>query len=434
MPGLLVERSLTESLGNGLQKWASDNTRLQRRGPSRTCTGFPVRRPFSEKMTDHQRNNTAYYTESAFFVNRCFVMFFLSFASGDYDMWPKTLKCNVFLSLSVLSHHAFSEGLQVIMMKSRIRKTFGMFVATSSTTIAAIVFTFVTLAADYNNVARADDAMTVNVMTFNIRCSSAHDGVDRWPNRRAAAIEFIRGQKADFVDIQEALPDQAADLQKLLPEYQQLIRSREADPTRGEAGPILYRHERWQLDKEQQGWFWLSDTPEKPGSNTWGAACVRIATWARFIDRTTNRGVYVFNTHLDHISENARQKAALLIAQRIAARKLPEPVVVTGDFNAGETSAVVGILIGKTPGSPVKLVDTFRAVHPDAKEVGTFHAFRGGVTGDKIDYILASPGVKVVAAEIHHDNRNGRYPSDHFPVTAAIVFPPKTPSPTSVHP
>lgn len=347
-------------------------------------------------------------------------------------MWPKTLECNVFLSPSVLSHHAFSEGQQVIMIKNRIRKTFGMLVATSSTTIAAAVLAFFMFATGCNNIARADDDMTVKVMTFNIRCSSAQDGVDRWPNRRTAAAEFIRGQEADFVGIQEALPDQAADLKKLLPEFQQLIRSREADPTRGEAGPILYRHRRWQLDKEQQGWFWLSDTPEKPGSNTWGSACVRIATWARFIDRKTNQGVYVFNTHLDHKSENARQKAALLIAQRIAARKLPEPVVVTGDFNSGEASVVVSILTGKTPGSPVKLVDTFRVVHPDTKEVGTFHAFHGGVIGDKIDYILASPGVKVVAAEIHHDNQNGRYPSDHFPVTAAIVFPAKLP--TSVHP
>jgi endonuclease/exonuclease/phosphatase family metal-dependent hydrolase len=271
--------------------------------------------------------------------------------------------------------------------------------------------------------ARADDGMQIKVMTFNIRCNTVIDGPNRWPHRREMAADLVRRFKGDFVGLQEAEPDQIADLVKSLPEYHWLGRSREADTTTGEASPIFYRHKRWRLDPDHNGTFWLSDTPEKPGSKTWGNACPRIVTWGRFIEEKTGRGVYVYNTHLDHISEPSRQKSAAFLARRIAERKRADPVIVTGDFNSGESSAAIGHLTGKRLGSPVMLVDTFRVLHPDEKQVGTFHGFRGGTKGAKIDYILAPPGTNVLAAEILRENHDGRYPSDHYPVAAEIVVP-----------
>ncbi len=186
--------------------------------------------------------------------------------------------------------------------------------------------------------------------------------------------------------------------------------------------PIFYRQKRWQLDKDQQGTFWLSDTPEKPGSITWGNACTRIVTWGRFMDAETKRGIYVYNTHFDHISDQARKKSAVLLLQRITDRAKPEPVIVTGDFNAGESSKAVCLLTGKASTSPIKLVDTFRALHPEAKDVGTFHNFRGGTESQKIDYIFVLPETKILSAAILHDHQGDRYPSDHFPITAEVVF------------
>jgi endonuclease/exonuclease/phosphatase family metal-dependent hydrolase len=190
---------------------------------------------------------------------------------------------------------------------------------------------------------------------------------------------------------------------------------------------ILYRHKRWRLDSDGHGWFWLSDTPEKPGSITWGNACPRMVAWGRFFNEKAGRGLYVFNTHFDHVSELSRQKGAELLA-RVVKQAKTEPVVVLGDFNAGESSEAISYLLGKKGESPVKLIDTFRAVHPDEKHVGTFHDFRGGTEGDKIDFILATPGVKVLSAAIVHDRISGeakdaRYLSDHYPVTAEMTFP-----------
>jgi len=67
-------------------------------------------------------------------------------------------------------------------------------------------------------------------------------------------------------------------------------------------------------------------------------------------------------------------------------------------------------------------VDTFCVLHPDEADVGTFHGFKGTTTGPKIDFIFTPSNTRVVDAAILHTNRDGHYPSDHFPVTAHLRF------------
>jgi endonuclease/exonuclease/phosphatase family metal-dependent hydrolase len=61
-------------------------------------------------------------------------------------------------------------------------------------------------------------------------------------------------------------------------------------------------------------------------------------------------------------------------------------------------------------------------LHPDLKDVRTAHEFKGTRQGNKIDYVFVPQGTKVLEAEILYDNVNGRYPSDHYPVTASFVL------------
>jgi endonuclease/exonuclease/phosphatase family metal-dependent hydrolase len=270
----------------------------------------------------------------------------------------------------------------------------------------------------------ADDSMNVRIMTFNIRYENTIDGPNSWSLRRELAIGVIRRFDPDFVGLQEALPGQIADLSKAFPEYRMIGRSRNANPKRGEAVPIFYREKRWRLDDKQRGTFWLSSTPESPGSATWGNTLPRVVTWGRFIEKQSGRGLYVYNTHFDHASEQSRRKSGTLLARRIAERQQREPVLLAGDFNSGESSPALAYLMGQAEQSPLKLIDTFREVHPREKRVGTFHGFRGGDDGEKIDFVLASPGVKVRSAEIVRDHRGRLYPSDHCPVTAEVSFAP----------
>jgi endonuclease/exonuclease/phosphatase family metal-dependent hydrolase len=179
----------------------------------------------------------------------------------------------------------------------------------------------------------------------------------------------------------------------------------------------------------ESGTFWLSDTPETPGSITWGNACTRICTWARFIEKKSRLAFYAFNLHLDHVSQPSREKSVVLLARRIAGRKQPDPFIVTGDFNAGEDNPVILYLKGKATldkdnagpaPNPILLVDTFRVLHPDDKEVGTFNDLQGKRSGPKIDYIFAPGDLEVLQAEILRTQYGGRWPSDHFPVTATL--------------
>jgi len=281
-------------------------------------------------------------------------------------------------------------------------------------------------AAGHHTTAAAD--AHVKAMTFNIRLSPANDGDNQWANRNHMVVEVIRRFDCDFVGVQEAWPDQIAFLRENLPGYRHIGRSREVDADKGEGTPLFYRHDRWKLDPGQHGTFWLSDTPQEQGSKTWGNVCPRTVTWARFIDKNSERAVYVYNTHFSHMSEGARQKSAEQLARVIAERKDNDPVILTGDFNAGESSGPVLWLKGEKTGAPVQLADSFRVLHPDATEAGTFNGFKGTKTGAKIDYVFIlpakdAPPPKVTSAKIIHTNHDGRYPSDHFPVTTEVAFP-----------
>ena len=66
------------------------------------------------------------------------------------------------------------------------------------------------------------------------------------------------------------------------------------------------------------------------------------------------------------------------------------------------------------------MFDAFLRLHPDEKQLRTFHGFQGGTDGDKIDAVVASRQWDVKEAEIVRTSRDGIYPSDHYPVTAVL--------------
>jgi endonuclease/exonuclease/phosphatase family metal-dependent hydrolase len=280
--------------------------------------------------------------------------------------------------------------------------------------------------------ASATDGQTASepnlvVMTFNIRYGTADDRENNWASRKDMACEVLRRHNPDIVGLQEALRSQIDDIRAALPQYAEIGVGRDDGKTKGEYSAILYRKDR--LDVDESGTFWHSDTPEVPGSTSWGNTITRVCTWGRFLRKGSREPFYLFNTHLDHQSQPSRERSAVLLAGRIAERKHADPVLVTGDFNSGENNLAVRYLKGDLPlgtgqgdptKTPVTLVDTFRVLHAEATEVGTFNQFKGIRTGDKIDYILALPGTQVLRSEILRDSKDNRYPSDHFPVIAVL--------------
>ena len=286
---------------------------------------------------------------------------------------------------------------------------------------ASLVAALVASVAAQNAPAQAPAREPLTVMSFNIRYGTANDGDNRWPLRREFLFDVIKTANPDLVGLQEALDAQIRELLEALPHYAVVGVGRDDGKTRGEYSAILYRRDRFRV--ADSGTFWFSDTPETVASRSWGNTITRICTWARFVDHG-GHAFWHYNLHLDHQSQPSRERSAGLLAERIAARRLTtEPVVITGDFNAGETNPAVTRLTASQGGVPAAFIDTWRARHPDEKVAGTFSGFKFNETGgDKIDYVLVQPGTEILAAEIIRTSRNDRYPSDHFPVIAQVIL------------
>jgi endonuclease/exonuclease/phosphatase family metal-dependent hydrolase len=266
---------------------------------------------------------------------------------------------------------------------------------------------------------------SLTVMTFNIRYGTAEDGDNHWDRRGDLLFQVIRDEEADIVGLQEALRFQIDQIVAAAPAYAFVGVGRDDGREAGEHTAILYRRERFSV--LESGTFWFSDTPDQPGSTSWGNRITRICTWARFRDGTGG-SFYVFNVHLDHESQPSRERSVQLLAARIRERAVPDaPVIVTGDFNIDEQNPATRWLLGvedALPGagkSGIDLADTFRALHPEARGAGTFTGFTfGSIDERKIDYVLIGTGFVAREARIVHTSRAGRYPSDHFPVVARV--------------
>ena len=264
-------------------------------------------------------------------------------------------------------------------------------------------------------------ALQLQAMSFNIRNGYGKDGENRWELRKDFVAHVIREASPDVVGLQEAHHFQLTYLLEQLPGYASVGVGREGGQG-GETSAILYCKTRFGLINADT--FWLSETPQQPSSH-WGNRYKRICTWARLMDKRSGRAVAIYNTHMDHQSQMAREKGAELIMQTIATHAHKEPFLLMGDLNSLEDSKVVTYLKGQSSlegANPLPLIDTWRSIHPAESASGTFSQFKGAVDARKIDYILAPPTTEVQHAAILRPKRDGRDASDHYPVSAVVRF------------
>jgi endonuclease/exonuclease/phosphatase family metal-dependent hydrolase len=240
------------------------------------------------------------------------------------------------------------------------------------------------------------------IMTFNIRYGTADDGPNAWTLRRDLVVATIAAERPDVLGLQEALRFQLDELRAALPGYAELGVGRDDGGTAGEYAAILYRPDRV--------------TIEATGSATWGNRITRICTWARIRDRAAGSRFVLFNLHLDHESQPSRERSVQLILARADRMAAGLPVLLTGDFNAGEDNPAVAAV------RAAGFVDTYRAVDPDPSGDGTFGGFAGDSSGAKIDFVFVRGPWRVRTADILRRRGGTRDPSDHFPVTARLVL------------
>jgi endonuclease/exonuclease/phosphatase family metal-dependent hydrolase len=251
------------------------------------------------------------------------------------------------------------------------------------------------------------------VMTYNVRYASPAPP-NEWARRRPLMHELIAQVGADLIGTQEGLYRQLKDLAADAPEYEWIGVGRDDGKQQGEFMAVFYRKTR--LQPQATNFFWLSDTPETPGSTTWGNKNRRMVTTVKFLDRQTKQEFYVLDTHFDHQVQLAREKSAELVRRRVEALKTSLPVLLLGDFNAvaGKNKAY-DLLLGDG-----FFADTWKLAKERRNEgLDTFNGFKAVRTnGARIDWILARGKVSVDAEEIVTFSRDGQFPSDHCPVAA----------------
>ncbi len=260
----------------------------------------------------------------------------------------------------------------------------------------------------------------VKAMTFNIRTGTAWwDAFNNWNNRKQLVIDTIAKNKADVIGLQEGLNYQIEQIQKGLPQYEKYAVGRNDGKKDGETCAIFYRKDRF--TKLDSGTFWFSETPSEAGSKYWMSIFPRICSWVHLVDTASNKGFYVYNVHLACLSQSAREKSVRLLAEKITGRRTNDPFIVTGDFNMELDNDAMKYLqnIGKRNPHP-SMYDAWASANPGKRIIGTTHQFTGSDSGPKIDHIPISENIKAIEAVVDRYAWDGRYPSDHFPVTAIL--------------
>ncbi|WP_462242979.1 endonuclease/exonuclease/phosphatase family protein [Ferruginibacter sp.] len=251
-------------------------------------------------------------------------------------------------------------------------------------------------------------------MTYNIRLDVAVDGENDWTHRKDFFTAQMQFYEPDIFGIQEAKPNQVTDISTALPQYNFVGIGRDGIG-QGESSNIYYKKDKFVV--KETNTFWLSPTPDSI-SKGWDAAYNRVCTYALLKDKKTKKMFWVFNTHLDHIGEQAKTKGIELILSKIKILNIKKyPVIFMGDFNTEpDAERIQGL---KKEMNDCRDVSKEKPFGPS----GTFNGFKHNEPVTKlIDYIFISKSkkIKVKKYAVLSDSKDLRYPSDHLPVYAEL--------------
>ena len=255
--------------------------------------------------------------------------------------------------------------------------------------------------------------------TFNIRLQNDGDekaGVG-WSVRKDRVADYIKKNHIDIVGMQEVLHTQLEDLLARLPEYDYVGVGRTDGATKGEYSPIFFLKDKF--DVLEKGNFWLSETPDVPGSKGWDAAIERVASYAKLKDKATGKVFMAVNTHFDHVGVTARRESAKLIMRKIKKIVGKRPAVVTGDFNVTEDDEAYKTMTT----SKFRMNDAYHMTTNRTGPTYTWHSFCQLPLNkrEKIDFIFITPTIRVSHTHIEEPNPEALL-TDHNPHWADLEF------------
>ncbi len=286
---------------------------------------------------------------------------------------------------------------------------------------------------------------SLKVLTCNIRVDLPEDAEKGlgWKDRRLSCLHVIKKQQADLIGFQEVLRGQFLDLKESLPDYLAFgFDGPEMDMFKeGYHGiaknPIFFAKKRFEL--LTAGGYWLSETPLQAGSISWGSARARNATWVRLLDKKTNKEIRLINLHLDHVSNEAKEKQMDVVLKDAAQYQQDFVQILTGDFNVGMDSKVYENVLRAgwedcfVPRNDGKSSNDGQSRkhgqfgHDGQKIEGTTNGFKPindprQAKAKKIDFIFIKGPVQASSSQIIKDKLGEVYASDHYFVNAVVNY------------
>lgn len=254
---------------------------------------------------------------------------------------------------------------------------------------------------------------SIRVMSANLRCFNPQDiGKKSWFYRADLILKNIEAKAPSIIGFQEATKWQYAYLCKSLPGYDSVITYRDNSPF-SEGCPIFYDTERYAL--QDKGSFWLSETPDVM-SKDWDSKCYRVCSYVILEEKASGRQFVVFNTHLDHVSDEARINGIGVVLDKIQ-QFGGLPSMIMGDFNAEEDSETYR---SATENFSDAKYQTENAV---GLHSATYQNWGESLDRNPIDYFMISKtGFTVEKYEVVDTTYDGVYPSDHFPILVDLIL------------
>ena len=262
----------------------------------------------------------------------------------------------------------------------------------------------------------AEDKEVLKIATFNLRMDTPSDGENAWFHRKDMVNDLIRFYGFDLFGTQEGFTHQLNDILRLS-DYRFIGVGRDDGKDAGEHCAIFYRSDRFKV--LDQGDFWLSEHPEKPGRGWDGTCCNRICTWGKFEDLKNHKQFYFFNVHYEYEGDVARRESSNLMISRIKSIAGNQPVFLTGDFNAFPTEEPIRIL-----NDSGFLNDSYKITkEAPFGPVCTYHGYDSTIkTEERLDYIWVTDSIQIDKYGVLTNTLYGHTPSDHFPVMVVAEF------------
>lgn len=263
-------------------------------------------------------------------------------------------------------------------------------------------------------------AHELKVMSFNVRFDNPDDGINAWPNRIRLVEKYMNDEMPDILGVQESLFHQNEDLLAIMPGYAYVGSGRDDGENGGEFSPIFFRTDKFELLDHSQ--FWLSETPDAPGSIGWAAVLPRVVAWAKLKHKESGKVVFVFNTHFSHVSDEARRKSMEFLSDQIREIAGDSRVILTGDFNIIKGSELYYEMQDRFLEQNFLQNAELILQEPYTGGKSTFNAFRRDMEPRVIDFIYVNEYFSVKIYSIDKITEGDIFISDHWPVKVEMIM------------